>query len=85
MILGDYHLQDNLTDGTEIKMKISKMIIHSRYNKTGYMEYDFGLLQLEAEVSFMKYDYIRPLCLPQKNSEKYVEWNATLTAWGQTG
>jgi len=87
LILGDHHRLDNgaMDNRTEVLRKISKIIIHPWYNNTGYVEYDFGLLQLEDEINFMDYDHIRPVCLPQNSSENYAGWNATLTGWGQIG
>ena len=84
VFLGDHNRTDP-TEATEVEMKISKIIRHPEWNKTGLIDNDYGLLKMKEEINFMGHDHIRPICLPENTSEDYIGWEATITGWGSTG
>ena len=69
---------------TRVSRKISKIIRHPLWNITTY-DYDFSLLKLENAIDFMKYDHIRPVCLPEDTTKTYAKQDATITGWGYIG
>ena len=78
-------LHDGLSDeDTKILLNISEIIMHPE-KKKGHTVYDFALLKLEKEINFMAHPKIRPVCLPDNNSEDFAGQEATLTGWGLIG
>ena len=69
---------------TRVSRKISKIIRHPLWNNT-ILDYDFSLLKLENAIDFMKYDHIRPVCLPEDTTKTFAKQDATITGWGYIG
>ena len=71
-------------EDTRISLNISEIIMHPEKKKR-HVVFDFALLKLDKEISFMAHPKIRPVCLPDNNSEDFAGQDATLTGWGLIG
>lgn len=74
--VADLNLAKN--EGSEKVMEIEKIIRHTEFNKTGYMENDIAVLKLKTNITFN--DKVRPICLPTKRFPDGE--NCYATGWG---
>ena len=81
--LGAHDISED-NEVTRVYRKISKIIRHPLWKSTSF-DYDFSLLKLENAIDFMKYDHIRPVCLPEDTTKTYANKEATITGWGLIG
>ena len=60
-------------------------IIHNRYEKgSGYVAFNFALLELPTPVDFTSYPHIRPICLPESIYKDYDGEGGVVAGWGNT-
>ena len=86
VILGDFTL--HAYERGEIKMAISDIIKHPEYDcRITKFEHDIALLKLDKDFDFKtrSHRHIRPICLPEDDSQTYEGWDATTTGWGMYG
>ena len=68
---------------TTIRMDISEIVDHPDYESRS-TNYDFSLLKMATPLNFDDYPHIRPVCLPENDSNDYSGFVATVTGWGTT-
>ena len=80
VFLGD-HDKDKV-EGQEIELDISEIIKHPNY--VGPNNHDVALLKLSKDFDFTKdaHRHIRPICLPDDDTQSYVGWEAIVVGWG---
>jgi len=80
VVLGD-HDKDKV-EGQEIELDISEIIKHPEY--TGCCDHDVALFKLSKDFDFTKdaHRHIRPICLPDDNTQTYFGREATVVGWG---
>jgi len=61
-------------------IKITHIFLHPQYKDIGFVN-DVSLLRLEKEVNFT--DFVRPVCLPEKETEIRDGRICTVVGWGQ--
>jgi len=88
VVLGDHDKTDP-NEGVEVEMEISEILRHPKWNEGdrigNFLNFDIALLKIKKEIDFEKYNYIRPICLPEITEEDYAGQDATLTGWGVIG
>lgn len=61
-------------------VRITHIFLHPEYKDVGFIN-DVSLLRLEKEVNFT--DFVRPVCLPGKESKVRDGRMCTVVGWGQ--
>jgi len=83
VILGDHNKHDK-TETDAIQAAVAEIIPHGKYNNKT-LNYDFALLKLKDKIDFGSQPHIRPICLPDPESNNdYNDYVATVTGWGDT-
>jgi len=83
VLLGEHDYQTD-SESTTIRMDISKIINHPKYN-ADITNYDFSLLKLSSKIDLASNSHIRPICLPMEGSTKdYDDYISTVSGWGTT-
>lgn len=74
-------VHDLLDVGDVITRKADVLVPHSNHSVT-LNNYDIALLKLDMPVNFT--DKVRPICLPEKNTDSVRHRECFATGWGQT-
>lgn len=61
-------------------IRITHVFLHPQYKDVGFVN-DVSLLRLEHEVNFT--DFVRPVCLPSKDTSIRDGRMCTVVGWGQ--
>ena len=70
-------------EGTEVVIKVSNYLVHPKWDADKLL-YDFALLRLAEPLNFARYDYIRPICLPNREFVDYPDNSAAVSlGWGR--
>ena len=82
LFLGGHNLRSR---GNEFRVKVNAPIIHNRYEKgSGYVAFNFALLELPMAIDFDSYPQIRPVCLPDSIYRDYDGEGGVVAGWGNT-
>ena len=55
----------NKLEGSEVEIRVKRIIMHPKYRSGHRFNNDIALMQLSREVHFTS--YIKPVCLPKKD------------------
>jgi len=66
-----------------IRSDVIKAVNHPSYNSRT-TDYDFSLLKLKEKIVWSEHPHIRPICLPEDDSQTYDGFSAIVTGWGTT-
>ncbi|NXG42211.1 ENTK Enteropeptidase, partial [Psilopogon haemacephalus] len=77
-VLGLYD-QSDVTHPSTVVQNIDQIIINPHYMKST-KDSDIALMHLESKVQYT--DYIRPICLPEKNQQFLPGMNCSIAGWG---
>ncbi|XP_069734093.1 transmembrane protease serine 9 isoform X2 [Phaenicophaeus curvirostris] len=69
----------NGTDGTAVKVNVTRVIQHPLFNPL-FLDFDVALLELERPLVFNK--YIQPICLPLAGQKFPVGKKCIISGWG---
>ncbi|NWH70294.1 TMPS9 protease, partial [Piaya cayana] len=69
----------NGTDGTAVKVNVTRVIQHPLFNPL-FLDFDVALLELERPLVFNK--YIQPICLPLAGEKFPVGKKCIISGWG---
>jgi len=79
--LGKHHY---FTNGIEVLIPLSQVIINPDYNRPSGLSNDLALLKLDDPVDFNNVPHVRPICLPSNRDETFAGLTATVAGWGRT-
>merc|ERR1712002_217786 len=77
--VGEWHQKDN--DGTEKDIQVSKIIVHSEFNKPHPVEHDIALIKLATDVDFSG-PYAGAACMPNAGEDYHGAEGCWLSGWG---
>jgi len=77
--IGEWHQQND--DGTEKDIAVSKIIVHSQFNKPHPVEHDVALIKLASHVDFSG-PYAGPACMPNAGDDYRGTEGCWLSGWG---
>ncbi|NXO75054.1 ENTK Enteropeptidase, partial [Sitta europaea] len=77
-VLGLY-MQSDLTQPPTVVQNVDRIIINPHYMKET-KDSDIALMHLQDKVQYT--DYIRPICLPEKNQQFLPGINCSIAGWG---
>merc|ERR1719312_1253036 len=80
ILLGEHDVTTT-SETDSIRSNVAEVIKHPKYRG---LNYDFALVKLSSPVDFSKHPHIRPICLPENESENYDDFSAIVTGWGTT-
>ncbi|XP_071428892.1 enteropeptidase isoform X4 [Pithys albifrons albifrons] len=80
-VLGLY-AQSDLTEPSTVVQNIDRIIMNPHYMKET-KDSDIALMHLQHKVQYT--DYIKPICLPEKNQQFLPEINCSIAGWGDIG
>ncbi|CAH0558766.1 unnamed protein product [Brassicogethes aeneus] len=87
VVLGEYDLR-NRTDciygecsEPPLYFSIKNKIVHSKFSNITYTN-DIALIELDKKVKYS--DYVKPICLPNKNIDLQGNESFVIAGWGQT-
>jgi len=90
VFLGDHNRY--ILEDQEIQVDISDIIKHPDYRGLivdfgSAPVHDIALLKLTEDFDFTNdaHRHIRPICLPDDDTQSYVGWEATVAGWGREG
>merc|ERR1712002_1384240 len=77
--VGEWHQKDY--DGTEKDIEVSKIIVHSEFNRPNPVEHDVALIKLAEDVDFST-AYAGPACMPNAGDDYHGAEGCWLSGWG---
>jgi secreted trypsin-like serine protease len=77
--VGEWHQKDD--DRTEKDIAVSKIIVHSQFNKPHQVEHDVALIKLASNVDFSG-PYAGPACMPNAGDDYRGTEGCWLSGWG---
>lgn len=83
VLLGEHDYSSNSESTMDsVRADIEEIMVHPQYNTGAKFSYDFALLKMKNAIDFDAHPHIRPICLPEDNSQDYSGLTATVTGWG---
>jgi hypothetical protein len=67
----------------DMQIGVEQVILHPQFRQGALFNYDYAIIKLNRPIDFQRYDWIRPVCLPQ-GSRDYVNSTGTVSGWGVT-
>lgn len=65
----------------DMQIGVEKVTLHPKFRQGALFNFDYAIIKLNRPIDFKRYDWIRPVCLPQGNSD-YVNHTGTVSGWG---
>jgi len=81
VLLGEH--DTGTSNDNVVRKNVVQVIDHPSYSSST-LDYDFSLLKLDSAIDFASNEHIRPVCLPEDDSNTYAGQQATVTGWGTT-
>lgn len=80
VIVGEHNF--DTTEGPEVELGVSKMIVHSNYSLFSTLDSDIALIKVNRPIPFDKKS-VATVCLPEKDEVIPVGSNCFITGWGK--
>ena len=80
-LLGEHDTKSK-DETAAIIMGISLIRSHPNYNQGTKWNNDVALLKMKSNIDFAAFPHIRPICLPEDDSNDFREYIATVSGWG---
>jgi len=82
ILLGEHDYESD-TEADSVRSNIAQIVDHPNYNSRT-LNNDYSLVKLAQPIIFADHPHIRPICLPEDDSEDFNDMLATVTGWGTT-